>query len=84
VVRASLRNPRKVLLDPARQTLRLFCNFAAHDGETVVHSRWNNWIGLAQNESVGLQGLQRLGKHFFAQALYLSPQFTEAMRAFQK
>ena len=82
--RASPRNPRKVLLDPARQTFNLFRNFAAHGGKAVIHSRWNNRIGFALNESVGLQGLQRLGKHFFTHALHLPPQFAEAMCAFQK
>jgi hypothetical protein len=37
VVSTSLRNPLKVFLDPAGQTLNLFCSFTAHDGETVVH-----------------------------------------------
>jgi len=84
MVRARLRNPRKVFFDPTGQPLNLFCNFAAHDGETVVHSPWNHEIGFAKNESVGLQGLQGLGKHFFTHALQLPSQFTKAMRAFQK
>jgi hypothetical protein len=73
VDRASLRNPGKVLFDPVPQFRGPWRRDHSPPGR-------NNWIGFAQNESVGFQGLQRMGKHFFTHALHLPPQFTEAMR----